>query len=233
MKKNFKWLLSVLIAVFAVSMIGNTAFAEESKSFEDGTYEVEYDVVYAGDDEIPEGLDLNEFFEQPATLVVEDGVQSIQLEHTAPDQILSLTVDGGDVEVVDEDDETRVVKFEVGDLADSVSVDLNMFYGSTHPTQVDFDVSEVPLKDDDGEEPEEEPNGDEEEPNGNEENGEDNGEGTTNGAGEDNGDNGNGTTGGEQEENPQTGDKSNILLYSFLLVGALVPLAIIVRRRFV
>lgn len=152
MHKSFKWILSLIVTVFALSITGSTVFAEKDGAFEDGEYDIDYSVNYEGDDS---PVDVDSFFEKPATLKVEDGKQSIQLKYTSTNMIVGLEVPNAEVEIIedDEDAETRVVSIKTdADLTESLDMGLEMFYGQTHDVVAEFDVSDVPEK---SEEPEE------------------------------------------------------------------------------
>lgn len=255
MKKNFKWLLSVLIAVFAVSMIGNTAFADGNyDNIKDGEYKIDVRSLEKGTDK--ESV-ANDFVHDP-TLTIQDGNPTLTLGIGAGGggyedfdfTIEWVTVEGKEpIGESDEGDFTHYT-FQLDNLDTIVPAGMKYVVPDFPPLadghEVGFDLELIGLDDlpeiEDEKEDPEDPEDPVEDPKGDKENGTTNGagegtngdeNGTTNGAGEDNGDNGNGTTDGDKEENPQTGDNSNILLYSFLLIGALVPLAIKVTRRFV
>jgi len=146
MNKSFKWIVSLLITVFALSMMGGVVFAEEDGAFKDGVYKIDYTVNYEGEDS---PVDVDGYFEKPATLTVEDGKQSIQLKYTATNFINELIVPNAEVEIIDEDKEknTRVLSIKTeADLTEPMEMGLKMFYGQTHDVITEFDVSGVPIK---------------------------------------------------------------------------------------
>src|SRR5690625_276026 len=98
MKKGFTILMALVITFFTVPFGGITALADAEESFEDGTYEIDYHVVYEGDDS---PVDVDNFFKKPAILEIQNGVQYIQLGYTATNSILSLNVPGSKVQEVD------------------------------------------------------------------------------------------------------------------------------------
>ena len=115
--------------------------AEEPLFLEDGTYEVDFTVTYPG-------MDVDEYFTKPAILNVENGTQYIQIEHNSIDIIKALSIPNGDVDVIseDEDNDTRVVGFDVdGDLSESAEMGMVMSYGMTHDVQVDFDIDSIQM----------------------------------------------------------------------------------------
>src|SRR5699024_1735265 len=108
-----------------------------------GTYEVNYEMKEANSENtsIADG-----YFSKPATLTVENGVQTIQLTVTSAEMIKSLSAPSGPVSVVNDNGDTRTVKFKVdGDLSQPVAMDMHIvvpdLYDTTHTARAVFDVS--------------------------------------------------------------------------------------------
>src|SRR5690625_3817534 len=132
----------VLIFVFtllAPPLIGSV-FAEE----EDGLYSIEYEVLKADSDSTSIG---NDYFEKPATLIVEGGEKHIQLTVNHSDYVKSLSGPQGEVGIVSEDKEKkeRVVKFEVDELSKPIEMEMNISFeienqdkDQTHKERIDF-----------------------------------------------------------------------------------------------
>jgi heme-binding NEAT domain protein len=149
-KKMRKWMLTLLIAIFALPFFSGAVLAEETSEFEDGEYEIGYEVKKEKED-VTSAAD--GFMTKPATLTVENGNQYIELELTSSDMIKSLAVPSGEVDIVNEDEEekTRMVGFEVeGNLSEAVLMEMHVavpgVYEETHKARAFFDVSEVPEK---------------------------------------------------------------------------------------
>lgn len=139
MKKMFNIFLASVIAFFTIPLTGFTVSADDGTKLNDGIYEIDYTVYH-------EDVDVNSFFNKPATLKVENGRQYIQLQYTATNYIVSLSLPSGDVDVIGEDNEnqTRTVGFEVnGSLLNPIMLELKMSYGMTHEVQVTFDLDSL------------------------------------------------------------------------------------------
>src|SRR5690625_504468 len=137
----------VLIFVFtllAPPLIGSV-FAEE----EDGLYSIEYEVLKADSDSTSIG---NDYFEKPATLIVEGGEKHIQLTVNHSDYVKSLSGPQGEVGIVSEDKEKkeRVVKFEVDELSKPIEMEMHISfeledqgYDQTHKARFDFNTDSM------------------------------------------------------------------------------------------
>lgn len=254
MKKNFKLMISLVVAIFTLSMFGNTAFADASHdNIADGEYEIGIEALEKGKDK----TSIADDFLHDATLTIEDGNPSLTIGVGAGGgdfgdfdfTIEWVTVEGNEPVNASEQGDLTYYTFELDNLDTVVPAGMKYvvpgFPGLEDGHEVDFDIKisgldDLPEKDEEKEDPEEDPNGDDEaeDPEGDEGNGttngeEEDGEENANGAVEDNGDNDDGaaTTDEEEAVNPQTGDSSNILLYSLMMIGALVPLTIIAKKR--
>lgn len=226
--------------------------SEKPNLVPDKVYEIDYVVKHESEDTASAA---DHFFLKPAHLLYKDGEKYLQLTVTNSDMIKSLSTANGDVVIVKENpDGSMVIQFKVdGDLSDVIN--LNMFisvpdmpampggYDMEHNARLFLDPSslkEVNASNfllaaaDNGNGPTvkgEKP-------------GKTVGEGDKNsnkndgtpkkpefGTNDDN--NGSTVGGGEKPQNPKTGDTSGILLYTLLLIGSLIPLAMKFKRRFV
>lgn len=147
----FMFALLTLVLLSLVVIPTNIILAAIS----DGTYEIEYEMKEADNENtsIADG-----FFTKPATLTVEDGIQTIELTVTSSSMIESLEVPSGPVEVISEDEseETRVVRFDVDeDLSLPVDVEMHIIvpdlYDTTHTARAVFEVDELDSVDSDEE----------------------------------------------------------------------------------
>src|SRR5690625_3010270 len=204
-----------IVLVFVFTLFASTptgsVFAEEA----DGLYSIEYEVLKADSDSTSIG---NDYFEKPATLIVEGGEKHIQLTVNHSDYVKSLSGPQGEVGIVSEDKEKkeRVVKFEVDELSKPVEMEMHISfeledqgYDQTHKARIDFNTDSMEpvgskakkadkseAKDDKKEVKEEKDEKEEKE---------------------------------EQEENPPTSDNTPIALFAFLLIVSSLALIYSVR----
>ncbi|MCZ2258575.1 NEAT domain-containing protein [Sporosarcina sp. G11-34] len=208
MKNKFP-LLMVLTAMFLTIFLIATPV---SAKIADGTYKVNYEMKEAGNGNtsIADG-----YFSKPATLIVENGVQYIQLTLTSADMIKSLGTPAGTASIISENkaNKTRTVKFKVnGDLSQPLNMDMHIvvpdLYDMKHTARAVFDVSGLkqaaaPVKQKSAD------SGSEKNSNAKESVE----SGTENDA-----------DAKEVVENPKTGDDSPIALYALLLIGSAIAL---------
>lgn len=197
MKKRLSIALTAIIAaIFLVIIPTNSAFA-----IADGTYNVSYKVVEAGNNNVSIA---DGYFSKPAKLTVENGKNYVQMTLTDSDYIKSLSGPYGNVTVVSEGNNTRVVKMQVGDLSQPVTMNMHivvpeeiagMKYDHHHTARAIFDVNGL-------------------------------GSASSN-AKEASGE----STSGDTVENPPTGDQTSIALYITLLLAS-VALFTVYRLRF-
>lgn len=175
-----------------------------SAQIADGTYKINYEMKEAngGNTSIADG-----YFTKPATLIVENGVQYIQLTVTGSNYVKSLSTSAGPVQVISENsaNKTRTVKFKVnGNLSQPLNMDMHIvvpdMYDMTHTARAVFDVSGLPQAGSAAEQKSAEK-----------------GDATGNA--------------GVTVENPQTGDNSSIGLYALLMLGSAVALLAIWKFR--
>lgn len=183
----------------------------------DGTYEVNYEMKEAGSENtsIADG-----YFSKPATLTVENGVQTITLTVTGADMIQSLAAESGSVTVLSEDEanDTRTVQFQVSDLTQPESMNMHIIvpdlYDQEHTARAVFDVSGLPQAG-----AEESSNEEDKEQTGANTPDEDEEEEAAVGTGE------------EKVDNPKTGEESSMVLYGSLMLAAVVGLVAIWKFR--
>jgi heme-binding NEAT domain protein len=195
---KFRFPLVLMLAALIFSLFAVPVGAQ----YADGTYEVPYEMKEASSDNtsIADG-----YFQSPATLTVENGVNTITLTVTGKEYIQSLSTPSGSVSVVSEGDDTRTVQFQVGDLSQPLSMDMHIIvpdlYDQTHTARAVFDTSGLPAAGEGGAAVEEE-------------------SAETAAA-----------AGGEQVENPKTGENSPIALYASLMVVSAIALFAIWKFR--
>src|SRR5690625_4683284 len=109
----------------------------------------EYEVLKADSDSTSIG---NDYFEKPATLIVEGGEKHIQLTVNHSDYVKSLSGPQGEVGIVSEDKEKkeRVVKFEVDELSKPIEMEMHISfeledqgYDQTHKARFDFNTDSM------------------------------------------------------------------------------------------
>ena len=104
------------------------------KKLDNGIYEAKYSVDY-------EGADFTKHFIQPATIAVKNGKIYLEFKHKDTQFINEITKSDGKVEIVEEDESTRVVGFNIdSDLSKPVKIGLKMFYGQTHDVNLRLDL---------------------------------------------------------------------------------------------
>lgn len=263
--KNFKLVVSLLVGIFALSIMGNTAFAAGSyDNIADGEYNIEVRSLEKGGTDVS-GAD--NFIHNPS-LTIKDGNTTLTLEVGAGDgpfagfdfSIDWVTVDGKKPISEREDGNSTYFTFQLNEVKTNIPAGMQYVVPGVFPDghAVEFDLEltgldALPVKDDTTEKPAEEDN------NGAENNeetetpveeetakepAEDNTTAETededtdgaveqNTTTENNDSNGAVETADDKEavKNPQTGDTSNIWLYVFLLVGAVIPLAIKFKKH--
>lgn len=112
---------------------------KELEKIEDGIYGINYKVDYNGDD-------FSQYFEQQATVKIENGKYYLEFKHNSISFINEITIPQGEVKVINEDKEKemRVVGFNIGsDLSKPVDMGLKMFYGRTHDVKLNFDLDSL------------------------------------------------------------------------------------------
>lgn len=148
MKRNF--LMGLGIALFSIVLIFSANDAADAASFENGTYNVSFELKEAGNNNtsIADG-----YFSKPAKLIVKNGVNYIQITTTESDWVKSVTGPKGAATVISESGNTRTVQFDAGDLSGPVNMKMHvvvpesvagMKYDHNHSLRAVFNVSGVP-----------------------------------------------------------------------------------------
>ncbi|WP_164219968.1 NEAT domain-containing protein [Virgibacillus sp. YIM 98842] len=160
-----KWMLTLLIAIFALPFFSSAVVADAEDDLEDGIYEdIQYVIKHETDDELSRA---DSFFVKPATLIVEDGRKYFELTINASNMIQLIEVPSGPAEVVEEneDNNSRVIRVEIeDDLSEPVMMKIQVKsgdYESTYTTRAFFDLNvndeETEDPGNDNQEPEEQP----------------------------------------------------------------------------
>lgn len=204
MKLNFVKLTTVVTVAFLfVFGIGTNNSASAAPA--DGTYEVNYQVLKAENNSasIADG-----YFQKPAKLIVENGVQTVQVTVTSANMVKSLTGPNGKATVVSNDttNNVKVLKFTVNDISKEAQMKMHIVvdadeiqYDTEHGARFVFDAPKssagaaTPTKQTDNE---------------------NNGKATT-------------------TSNPKTGDETPILLFTLLLIGSglIIARGVIVNKK--
>src|SRR5690625_4710534 len=190
-----KALIIIALCSLVMTLVFLPAGNASAATFADGTYSVPFELKEAGNNNtsIADG-----YFSKPATLVVKNGVNYIQLTTTESEWVKSISGPNGGSTVINESGNTRTVQLQVGDLSNPVNLKMHvvvpedvagMKYDHHHTVRAVFDVSGVS---------------------------------TATSGSSDTADQ-SGT--GDAVENPQTGDTSSIGLYVVLLVSSIAVLA--------
>lgn len=201
-KVNLAW-LAVFALLGAILVSPRNAYA----ALDDGTYSINYTVIQGDGGSASMA---NDYFDKPATMIVENGQSSINLQLNHSKWITGLWVDSGSglqaEQVISSDDalDTRKVSFQTGDLsapiAGKIKVDIensDLSYHHEYKINLNFELQSATLIA--GAAVKESP-----EANGNAKTTEVAGVATT-----------------EKVPNPKSGDQTAIYLYSVLFVGAL------------
>lgn len=180
--------------MFSLSMVISSAGVAEAATFADGTYKISFELKESGNNNtsIADG-----YFSKPATLIVKNGVNYIQLTTTESDWVKSISGPKGSATVISESGKNRTVQFEAGDLTGLVNLNMHivvpedvagMKYDHHHSVRAAFNTSEVLLASTEGQQ-------------GKTTEGNESKEATT-------------------VENPETGDTSSIGFYIVLLLAS-------------
>lgn len=208
---RFRFPLGMVLAAIIFTLVATPVSAQIA----DGTYQVPYEMKEKSSDNtsIADG-----YFVSPATLTVENGVQTITLTVTGSNYIKSLSTPAGAVSVVNEDtaNETRTVSFRVdGDLTAPLNMDMHIvvpdLYDTVHTARAVFNVSGLPQA--------------------GAEASTDAGETATSGDTSSATDEAAANDGGEAVENPKTGENTPIALYAVLLLVSGLALITIWKFR--
>lgn len=197
MKFRFPLVMVLVVLIFTIIA------APVSAQIADGTYQVNYQVKHASNDNasIADG-----YFTKPASVTVANGVSTVTITLTGADMIKSLSGPSGPVTVVSEDtaSNTRVVKFTANNLAQAQTMKMKIsvpdLYDQEHSARLVFNTSDLPQA------------------------------GATGSSNTNSGTNAT-AAGGEVVENPKTGENSSIALYAALMVASVIGLVAIRKFR--
>lgn len=230
---------------------GTDVVEETNMLTPDKAYEIDYIIKHETEDQASAA---DNFFQKPGVLLEKDGVYYLQVTVTSSNMVDALETEFGPALIVEDNGDSMVVQFRVNDdLSQATVLDMHItvpgMYSMDHSTRVFLDsdsMAEVNAEN------YELVAGSEENQNGPLVEGAApgsslGGNGDKNGNGDDNGNNNDDGTpskpkfgdndetpgAASQGKNPQTGDTSSILLYSLLLIGSMIPLAVKLKRRFV
>lgn len=153
MKKSFRFSIAMITLIFMLTIFAMPQ-GKVSAAVSDGTYSVDYQILKAEDDSVSMA---NDYFEKPATLSVEDGVQYIEFTLNHSEWIKELQAPSGgsfsDVDVISEDKgaDKRTVKFKVDeDLSKPLEMKMHVYIDSMDPiydhrytVRYDFDIDNM------------------------------------------------------------------------------------------
>lgn len=148
--KHFITIITIFVFLISFFTFSNDHVLAES-SFTDGTYSVDYEILRGDNDSVSIA---NDYFEKPATLIVENGEEYIQfwLNHSQWVQELQAPLgdDFVDVTIVEENeiDDLRLVQFKVDrDLTVPIEFKMHVYIDSMEPVydhrytvRFDFDL---------------------------------------------------------------------------------------------
>ncbi|WP_340084729.1 heme uptake protein IsdC [Siminovitchia sp. FSL H7-0308] len=142
MKRKRYAMMLIVVCLISFIIIPGTTFANMA----DGTYQVNYQILKAENDSVSMA---NDYFEKPATLIVDKGKKYIQLTINHSDWIKTFTTASGEpAQVISENKsaDTRVVKFPVNDLSKPVPMKMHVLietmdpvYDHEYTVRFDFD----------------------------------------------------------------------------------------------
>src|SRR5690625_6054831 len=93
-----------IVLIFVFTLFSFTPTGSVLAEEEDGLYSIEYEVLKADSDGTSIG---NDYFDKPATLIVEGDEKHIQLTVNHSDYVKSLSGPHGEVSIISEDKEER------------------------------------------------------------------------------------------------------------------------------
>lgn len=137
------------IFMFSLVYLFSTVPTASAATFENGTYQIPFELKESGTNNtsIADG-----YFSKPATLIVKNGVNYIQLTTTESDWIKSISGPNGGATVISESGNTRTVQFEAGDLSNPVNMKMHvvvpkeiagMEYDHHHSVRAAFNTSGI------------------------------------------------------------------------------------------
>src|SRR5690625_561955 len=206
MRKIFKFLVPVLFVLVTILPFAQSNSVEAASTYADGEYDLPFTVLKGDSDE---SSMTNDYLVSPAKLIVENGKNKVQLTLKNSSWWQEFTVASGSVSVLSDENDTRVVQFEVGDLDQILSSKIHVIvpdidYDNKYDVRFQFDTSGLTVNDAGNED------------NASDETDKENGNGSTKSETDED----EVSTSGKAEENPPTGDNAPILLLSVVLLGS-------------
>lgn len=135
----------LMILVMILFLVPAPSFA--SAALADGTYTAQYTVLKANNDSASMA---NDYFQKPATLVVENGNVNVQVTLTKSNWIKSVTVNGATPSVISSNAsaDTRTIQFRANDLSSpivsTIHVDIEeMDYDHVYTIRFAFDQNSI------------------------------------------------------------------------------------------
>lgn len=211
MKKISKWFMPFLLAFLFVMPFTQTSLVEAASKYKEGEYDLPFTVLKGDSDE---SSMTNDYLVSPAKLVVKDGKNLVQLTLKNSSWWEEFSVASGGMTVLSDENDTRVVQFEVADLDQVLNSKIHVIvpdidYDNKYDVRFKFDASGIPV---DG--------------------GSSNSDNSQEASGEKGTDKADGNEQGgaktDGEENPPTGDDAPIFVFAFVLIGS----AFFLIRRF-
>lgn len=187
--------LTTIITLTVLLVFGAGITNSASAALADGTYSVGYQVLKA---ENNNASIANGYFEKPATVTVENGVQYVQITVTSASMVQSLSGPNGKATVVSENQakDTKVLKFKVADISKPVQMKMHIIvdagdiqYDTDHGARFVFD----PVS---------------------------SGSSAVATPATSKGESTQSNNMGEEADNPKTSDETPVLLFSLLLIGS-------------
>lgn len=131
------------------------SFHVNATEMKDGTYSINYTVLKAGEKNVSIA---NDYFDKPATLIVQDGKMSVQVPMNHSKWITSLAVEGHAEKIIKENKsaDTRVSEFPISTVDSPVQAKIDVYinqklngedflYDNSYTIQLDFDKSSLSL----------------------------------------------------------------------------------------
>lgn len=143
MKKTFKKLAVLLIAVFSLSLFNGVQNAEAA--YADGEYTLPFTILQGNSNEQSK---TNDYVVSPAKLIVKNGKYTVQMTLKNSSWWKSFTVESKPVKVISDSNDKRVVQFEVSDVNKLVKGHIHIVvpdinYDSSYDIRLQFDTSKI------------------------------------------------------------------------------------------
>src|SRR5699024_5870181 len=147
--KKMQKITKVLLPLFVLAIIFQGVFggvtSADAATFEDGEYSIPVTALKADGSG---GSEMNSFMSNEATLISNNGQNTIQMTLNQASWWKSFVVAGQSVTTVSDNGDTRVVQVAVQDPSQNVSahvsIDADGAYKGDHDVLLSFDVSGVP-----------------------------------------------------------------------------------------